>query len=243
VTDTVVQSGAGFAASVAAAADSRVAIVEDHDLLAQSLAFALSNLGIRVVTVPDLRPDSVLETLSAEPVDLVLLDYDLGDAGVGLDLVRPITALGMRVVMLTGETDPIRLAQCVEAGAVGLISKKEPFERLIDHVGDVVTGRVILSLGARERLLAELREHRAQEGERSAPFRRLTVRESEVLQDLLEGKNAERIATESFVSVATVRSHIKALLAKLGVNSQLAAVAMARRAGWSSPHTRPDAPE
>lgn len=243
MTETVLQQGAGFAASVESAAGSRVAIVEDHDLLAQSLAFALSNLGIEVTTVADRSRDGVLAALATAPHDLVLLDYDLGEDGVGLDLIQPVSALGLRVVMLTGETDPIVLAQCVEAGAIGVISKKEPFEQLMYHVSDVVTGRTILSLGARERMLAELREHRASEHNRMAPFERLTVRESEVLQDLMEGKNAERIANESFVSVATVRSHIKALLAKLGVNSQLAAVAMARRAGWASPHARPDAPE
>jgi DNA-binding NarL/FixJ family response regulator len=242
VTDTALQASSSFHASAAAAADARVAIVEDHDLLAQSLAFALANLGIKVTRVPDLAPDAILETLRATELDLVLLDFDLGDAGYGVDLVRPLTDLGLRVVMLTGETDPIRLAECVEAGAIGIISKKEPFERLIDHVSDVVTGRVILSMGARERMLAELRAHRSQEGERLAPFARLTVRECEVLQDLMQGKNAERIATDSFVSVATVRSHIKALLAKLGVNSQLAAVAMAQRAAWASPHQRPDTP-
>ena len=85
--------------------------------------------------------------------------------------------------------------------------------------------------------MSELRAHRSQEGERLAPFSRLTVRECEVLQDLIEGKNAERIANDSFVSVATVRSHIKSLLAKLGVNSQLAAVAAAQRAGLDlAPH-------
>jgi two-component system nitrate/nitrite response regulator NarL len=242
VTDTAMQDSLRFRASAAAAADSRVAIVEDHDLLSQSLAFALTNLGIRVTRVPDPHPAAVLQTLRESEQDLVLLDYDLGEAGLGVDLVRPIRQLDINVVMLTGETDPVKLAECVEAGAIGIISKKEPFERLIDLVGDVVTGRAILSMGARERMLAELRAHRAQEGEKLAPFQRLTVRECEVLQDLLEGKNAERIANESFVSVATVRSHIKSLLAKLGVNSQLAAVALARRSGWASPHQRPDTP-
>ncbi len=216
----------------------RLAIVEDHELLAQSLAFALANLGIDVTVVDDLQPTAVLQSLRSLDLHFVLLDFDLGSAGLGLDLVRPITELGFRVVMLTGETNPISLAQCVEAGAVGIISKSEPFERLIEHVGDVVDGRRILSAGSRERLLADLREHRAAEGERLAPFERLTVRESEVLEDLIAGKNAETIANESFVSVATVRSHIKALLSKLGVNSQLAAVAMAQRAEWSPRRTR-----
>lgn len=230
MTDTAV-----FSSPDVAAVSARVAIVEDHGLLAQSLAFALANLGAEVVVVKDLRPSNVLATLEAAELHLVLLDFDLGDAGLGLHLVRPITDLGLRVVMLTGETDPIALAACVEAGAIGIISKSEPFERLIEQVTDVVDGRTILSVSAREHLLFELRAHRAREGERLAPFGRLTVRESEVLRELMQGKNAETIATESYVSVATVRSHIKALLAKLGVNSQLAAVATAQRAGWPAP--------
>ena len=140
MTDTAV-----FSNPDVAAVSARVAIVEDHGLLAQSLAFALTNLGAEVVVVEDLRPSSVLATLEAADLHLVLLDFDLGDAGLGLHLVRPITDLGLRVVMLTGETDPIALAACVEAGAIGIISKSEPFERLIEQVTDVV---IITSLKA-----------------------------------------------------------------------------------------------
>lgn len=237
MTDTALQSTATNATLGA-----RVAIIEDHDLLAQSLAFALVNQGATVTVVEDLAAFAVISALRDIEVDLVLLDFDLGDAGLGLHLIGPITDLGLRVVMLTGETNRISLAECVEAGAIGIISKTEPFERLIDQVTDVVSGRGILSQPAREHLLADLRAHRVHEGERLSPFARLTVRESEVLQDLIEGKNAETIATGSYVSVATVRSHIKALLSKLGVNSQLAAVAVAQRAGWASQHERPPAP-
>ena len=210
----------------------QIAIVEDHGLLAQSLAYALAGRGITAMVVKDLRPWAVIEALRDRDLALVLLDFDLGDAGIGLDLIKPINELGYRVAMLTGETDPVTLAQCVEAGAIGVISKRDPFDRLIELIEDVFEGRGILSLATREQLMSGLRSHRTREVERSAPFERLTVRESEVLQDLIDGKNAETIARDSFVSVATVRSHIKALLAKLGVNSQLAAVALARRSGW-----------
>ena len=56
----------------------------------------------------------------------------------------------------------------------------------------------------------------------------LTLREREVLAALEEGKNAEGIAQQFVVSVGTVRSHIRAVLTKLGVTSQLAAVAKVR---------------
>ncbi len=53
-----------------------------------------------------------------------------------------------------------------------------------------------------------------------------------MLQRLTRGCSADEIAAETYVSLATVRSHIRAILQKLGVNSQLAAVAAASRAGW-----------
>lgn len=62
----------------------------------------------------------------------------------------------------------------------------------------------------------------------------LTPREQEVLAGLAEGRSAEAIAAELVVSLATVRSHIRAVLQKLEVNSQVAAVALAWRSGWAA---------
>ena len=69
-------------------------------------------------------------------------------------------------------------------------------------------------------------------GTRRLPFADLTD-VSVVLAELVEGHCAEEIAQAEFVSISTVRSQIKAILQKLGVSSQLAAVALARRADWS----------
>ena len=69
-------------------------------------------------------------------------------------------------------------------------------------------------------------------------FATLTDRESVVLAELLEGHCAEEIAKAAFLSISTIRSQIKSILQKLGVNSQLAAVALARRAGWSLDRTQ-----
>jgi DNA-binding NarL/FixJ family response regulator len=63
---------------------------------------------------------------------------------------------------------------------------------------------------------------------------RLTRREQEVLIALIDGQPAQSIADETFTSVRTVRGHIQSVLDKLGVSSQLTAVAKAREAGW--PH-------
>ena len=78
-------------------------------------------------------------------------------------------------------------------------------------------------------LLGELQSHRRDRAVRQSRFHQLSVRESEVLEELMAGKSAADIADESYVSIATIRSQIKAILRKLEVNSQLAAVAWPTR--------------
>jgi DNA-binding NarL/FixJ family response regulator len=80
--------------------------------------------------------------------------------------------------------------------------------------------------------MTDLRMARAAEARRLRPFEQLTRREAETLQRLCEGGVASAIAEEWVVSLATVRSHIRSVLVKLGVSSQLEAVALAHQSGW-----------
>jgi len=66
---------------------------------------------------------------------------------------------------------------------------------------------------------------------------RLTAREAQVLGHLMRGQTVHEIAATSFVSEATVRTQVKAILAKLEVSSQIAAVGLAHQIGWHPPAT------
>lgn len=85
---------------------------------------------------------------------------------------------------------------------------------------------------ARQDMLGDLRRARVTRRRELAPFEALSEREAHVLSRVMEGLSAADIAKRSFVSEATVRTQIRAILGKLGVRSQLAAVAEARRVGW-----------
>jgi DNA-binding NarL/FixJ family response regulator len=207
--------------------------VDDHELLAQTLRAALVAEGLEV-DVPVLSSsDTVLTQLRAEPADVVLLDLDLGGFGRGEDLVAPLVQTGARVIIVTGSSNQMQTARCVELGAHGLVDKTRPFEELLRVVLDAANLRTIISQQQRSRLLGELRDHRRQVAARLAPFRALTAREAQVLAALCEGISVETIAARWFVSEATVRSHVRGVLSKLGVSSQLAAVAAAQKAAWS----------
>jgi DNA-binding NarL/FixJ family response regulator len=214
--------------------DVRVVIVDDHGLLAQSLVFALRAEGLPVERCREISAEAITDAVHRTHPDLVLLDLDIGgELGSSLSLIPALIDQNAKVVMLTGVTDRVRLAQCVQAGAVGIIAKSEPFETLIDGVKQALETQTLLSPGQREEHLAELRRHGAAERERLELFEQLTRREAQVLSALLDGMTADQIASEWVVAISTVRSQIRNLLVKLGVNSQLSAVVMAQKAGWS----------
>jgi two-component system nitrate/nitrite response regulator NarL len=214
----------------------KVLIVEDHELLAGTMALALRQEGLDVHAASGPSPAAVVELARTLAPALVLLDLDLGPAmGSGLDLISPLIDAGGRVVMVTGVADRARLGACLEAGAAGVVSKAAEFSVLIDTVRRAVEGLPLLREEERQSLLEEARHRRRADHDRLAPFETLSPREQAVLVRLLAGESAETIAERSFVSLATVRSHIRAILLKLGVKSQLAAVAMARNAGWPPP--------
>ena len=212
----------------------RLLIVEDHELLSGTLALALRQRGMEVEAVNGPSVDAVVARARQLAPVLVLLDLDLGPAlGDGAALVAPLVEAGGRVVIMSGDTSRSRLGACVEAGASGVVGKASKFEHLVDTVQRAAQGAALLGEDERHGLLADHRASRRAESQRLAPFARLTPREQAVLAGLLAGESAETIADRSYVSLATVRSHIRAILLKLGVNSQLAAVAMARDAGWT----------
>jgi DNA-binding NarL/FixJ family response regulator len=212
----------------------RILIVEDHELLSHGVSIALQAAGYEAVVSTETSQKGI-EQLAAElrPL-LVLLDLQLGDMGSGRDLIAPLLATGANVLMLTGVTAEAELGACIEAGAVGVVAKSTPFDTLLHAIDDAVRGAPGFQAAERAQWLAALRRQRTERRESLEPFRTLTPRESATLGLLMEGRAAEAIAEQTFVSLATVRSHIRSILQKLGVNSQLAAVALARRAGWSA---------
>ena len=211
----------------------KVLIVEDHELLAGTMSMALRQQGLEVHAAAGPSATAVVDLARELAPVLVLLDLDLGSTmGSGLDLIRPLVQTGARVVMVTGVADRARLGACLEAGAVGVVSKAAEFSVLIDAVHRAVEGAPLMREEERQDLLHAARDRRRADHDRLAPFDALSPKEQAVLVHLLAGESAETIAEKSYVSLATVRSHIRAILLKLGVNSQLAAVALARNAGW-----------
>lgn len=209
-------------------------LVEDHPIISESLAVALRLEGHDVDVAgaaATLTIEGVLDQAAARPPDIVILDLQLG-AVLSIPVIRPLTAAGARVVVLTGVTDEAVLGQCLVEGAIGVLSKEAGFDHLRQAVLDAAAGQAVVSERRRVDLLDAAAAAARAEQDRLAPFRTLTKRESVVLAHLVSARSADEIAKVEYVSLTTVRSQIQSVLRKLGVSSQLAAVALANERGW-----------
>ncbi|SCX57195.1 DNA-binding response regulator, NarL/FixJ family, contains REC and HTH domains [Klenkia marina] len=214
-----------------------VLVVDDHVLFAQSVALALESTGAVVQIVAPTSAAEVLRAARDAAPATVLLDLRLGPAGdepslSGLDLVGPLVAADCRVLVLTGERGDDVWGTAVERGARAVLPKDVDLDVLVATVARVQADEEVLDPGRRHELLAAARRARDERVARLAPFEQLSPREAEVLRLLAAGQAAAGIARAAHVSEATVRTQIRAVLSKLEVQSQLQAVALARRAGW-----------
>ena len=210
----------------------RLLLVDDHRLLVETLEVSLNMAGFAVSVAPCGSFDEVLAEAAAVRPTLVVLDLDLQGAGYGYDLIGPLRELGADVLMLTGTTDRMELARCLEAGALGIANKANGFANVLDQVRRAADGECVTPITEKTQLLADLAAHRRIEDKRKAPFESLSARERDVLRQIVDGKQAAVIAKDSYVSLATVRTQIRSMLMKLDVTSQVAAVALARQGGW-----------
>lgn len=213
-----------------------VVIIDDHELLSASLKAALEADGYRVTVPPLTDLGEVAEGLAGCAPEVALLDLDLGDFGRGEGLLPVLRDCGARVIVVSATADRAAAGRCLRSGARGWVPKNASFDELLSAISKEAFGEDSLAPAERVRLLDAWRNSQAAAEEALAPFERLTNREAAVLGMLMDGMTVDRIATESYVSAATVRTQVRAILMKMGVNSQLEAVAKAGRAGWKHPH-------
>jgi DNA-binding NarL/FixJ family response regulator len=220
--------GRGCPAAGAQLMGGRVLVVEDHVLVAIGLQLALSARGWDVQTISGPTALDVVASAQRFQPQAVLLDIHIGaGVGSGIELIGPLLLTGAQVVMLTAESRRMVLAECLEAGASGWIGKGATLDEVDTTLRHVIAGGTMVGRTDRAELLEELRLERVSTVRAHASFERLTQREAIVLAAMVDGLSADEIAEVHFVALTTVRSQIRAVLRKLRVRSQLAAVALA----------------
>lgn len=212
-----------------------VLIVDDHSMVAASVAVALRAHHFEPVVVvdsSDLSPTAVLDAARKWGPDIVMLDLYLGQHQLSLPMIGPLVESGTRVVLFTSSRDPRLLAAGLRAGAEAVVDKATSFEAVLEMLAGMAEGRAALGADERELVLAAYERELLPGDADRVVFEALTVREAEVLCRLIDGDAPKQIARAEGIAVSTVRGHIERIFQKLDVSSQREALALARRAGW-----------
>ncbi|MFN2213181.1 MAG: LuxR C-terminal-related transcriptional regulator [Anaerolineales bacterium] len=213
-----------------------ISMVEDHQILVDSLSLMLRY-------EPDIEflgsADSI-ETgrslIEETTPDVLLLDVGLPD-GSGLDLIPDVKQISpdTNIVVLTSLKDETTLMRVVDSGISGFVSKDSQLSDLLITIRKAAEGEIVMPTSLLVGLLMRMPRDKAAAYQDDRGWERLTTREQEVLERLAAGKSGDEIAEELHIAPLTVRTHIRNLMAKMGVHSRLEAVTFGMKNGLINP--------
>jgi two-component system, NarL family, nitrate/nitrite response regulator NarL len=212
----------------------RVLLVEDHRVVAEGLAALLDDdTDLQVVGWVETVADAARLSLP-EPVEVVVADYWLSD-GTGVEAVGSLRTRwpDAAVLFLSVDDSDEAMLAALEVGAAGYLVKSAGGADVISAVRRAAEGEILVP----PHRLAALLTLRRERAERSRRLDSLTPREREILSLMAEGMDNRQVAQRLHVSYATVRSHVRHLLGKLGARSKLEAVV--RAVDWGLPERGP----
>lgn len=194
----------------------RVLVADDHDLVRESIGAILSSDEFTDVQLAATL-DEALETVKQnDPFDLILLDYDMpGMNGLsGLEKMIKATE-GCPVALLSGTASHTVADKALEAGAAGFIPKTLSARSMVAATKFMVAGEIYAPL--------DFMQKRAEK-----PEGPLSLRETQVLRGISEGKSNKEIARELDLQEVTIKLHVKTLTRKLEARNRTHAAMIAR---------------
>ncbi len=228
----------------------RIIIADDHPLYRSAVRSTLEeHSGSWEVVAEAADGLEVVELCRSLSPDLVLMDVAMPRMG-GLEATRALKEVLPRTIVLimTALEEPDYLAEALQAGAAGYITKTAPSQQIVDAVRQALDGEYPLNQEVAKRLLLDLidEEHK----ERRPPLQRtperrpiggeypraalpssLSAREVEVLRLVARGQTNQQIAENLLLSVSTVKKHVRQIISKLEVSDRTQAAIRALELG------------
>jgi DNA-binding NarL/FixJ family response regulator len=219
----------------------RVLIVDDHAVAREGLRqFLLARTPAPAVREAASCAEAIA-LATAEAFALALLDLGLSDAR-GVEALARLreAAPGLPVVVFSGTDDPDTVAEALELGARGFLSKGAAADAFRSGLGDVMDGVVRVPDGviaAQARALAP-RSPETFAATMGRTIGDLTPRQREVLDLIVAGLTNKLIGRSLGISPETAKVHVSGVLRALGVPNRARAVVAAAAAGIAFPHPR-----
>lgn len=219
----------------------RVALIAERRLVGQAIAAAMIGKGLHPVLIAWPRRGRMREfrqSVARSRTHVGIILCDLATPDLLRDVENVVGHGPIRWLVLTDSDAGPRWGTVLEAGAAGVLPTTTSTTGLAVAIRETARGRSPTPPAVREEAIRAWHDVADEQRDLVRRMERLTHREFEVLGSLYDGSSVRRIAAASGVSEATVRTQVKSLRRKLDVDSQLAAVAMYRRALEVFPRAR-----
>jgi DNA-binding NarL/FixJ family response regulator len=199
----------------------KVLIYEDNENLRKSVQTLLLWNGEFDVIAAMAGATAVKDDIGILNPDVILMDIDMPGCN-GVEAVKQIRSINIRVpvIMFTVFDDDENIFNAICAGANGYLLKKN-IEQLPASIKDVMNGGAPMTSSVAKKVLTFITQKKT---EKNAEIESLSARETETLEYVVKGYSYKMIADELFITVETVRSHVKKIYKKLQVNSATQAV-------------------
>ncbi len=208
-----------------------VLIIDDHPIFRAGVVATLSGEPDFEIAGDVASALEALEVLNRARPDVVLTDIRLKGEINGVELVRRIRVHypDVRVVVLTNYSNEPYIRAMMELGVEGYVLKDTPPREVIESLRMVKSGRTVFSTQVSRKVVQGYLGQSS--NGRTALSDRLTDKEAEILQLLVDGASNPEIAERLHVSLATVQFHLTSIYSKLGVKSRAEAIVHAAREG------------
>ena len=199
----------------------KVLAVDDHPLLREGIAAVLNGEQDIELVAEAVNGREAIEIFRQHRPDITLMDLQMPDMN-GIEAIIAIRSEfpNARFVVLTTYQGDVQAVRALKAGASGYLLKSMLRKDLLDTIRVVHAGRRRIP----PEIATELADHIAEDT--------LTDREIEVLRRVANGNSNKIIGSQLNVSEATIKGHLKSILAKLGANDRTHAVTIAIRRGF-----------
>lgn len=204
-------------------------LVDDHALFREGLRTLLLKISPEVTIYEAASLEGAIDECKSTQFRMVLLDLGLSSSD-GLDTLDAFRSSvpNVPVIVLSGDEEPQHIRAAIDRGAVGYVPKTHTSDLMIAALRFVLSGGIYLPPGALDDDLGPAPSAR---GSEAHAFSRLSPRQQQVAQLLLQGQSNKAIARKLGLSEGTVKAHVSAIYQIVGARNRIEAVTLAAKSG------------
>lgn len=198
----------------------RIVIIEDDEIIREGYSLLIGQVEGYNVINSYTSFDEAVKTIANDAPDVILLDIELpGTNGIAAIPKLKRMLPNAHILILTVYESEKQIFDALANGASGYLTKNTPPSKIIESIKEVREGGGPMSVNIARMVIKSFQRNQ------ESP---LSKRETQILEQIADGKSRSQIAKDLFIDLETVRSHIKNIYLKLDVNSRADAIRLAK---------------